>query len=56
MNADVYTDMLMPTEIPYDSTGHLVLVPTPAHKGSGDFDLIASRPNLDFLDSVEDAL
>lgn len=43
VNADVYTDMLMPTEIPDDSTGHLVLVPTPAHKGSGDFDLIEGR-------------
>ncbi len=43
VNADVYTDMPMPTEMPDDSTGHLVLVTTPAHKYSGDFDLIDGR-------------
>ncbi len=40
VNADVFTDMPLPTAIPDDSDGHLILVPTPAHKDQGDFDLI----------------
>ncbi len=40
VNADVFTDMPLPTAMPDDSDGHLILVPTPAHKDQGDFDLI----------------
>ncbi len=40
VNADVFTDMPLPTTVPDDSDGHLVLVPTPAHKDQGDFDLV----------------
>lgn len=43
VNADVYTDMPLPTAIPEDSDGHLVLVPTPAYKDQGDFDLVKGR-------------
>jgi len=43
VNADVYTDMPLPTIIPNDSDGHLIFVPTPAHKQQGDFDLIKGR-------------
>ncbi len=40
VNADVFTDMPLPTAMSDDSDGHLILVPTPAHKDQGDFDLI----------------
>jgi MurNAc alpha-1-phosphate uridylyltransferase len=44
VNADIYTDMPMPpSEIARSDTGHLVLVPRPAHKERGDFDLQAGR-------------
>lgn len=44
VNADIYTDMPMPpAEIARSDTGHLVLVPRPAHKERGDFDLQAGR-------------
>ncbi len=43
VNADVFTDMPLPTTVPDDSDGHLVLVPTPAHKDQGDFDLVNGR-------------
>ncbi len=43
VNADVFTDMPMPTTVPDDSDGHLVLVPRPAHKDQGDFDLVNGR-------------
>lgn len=44
VNADIYTDMpLPPAEIARSDTGHLVLVPRPAHKERGDFDLQAGR-------------
>ncbi len=43
VNADVFTDMPLPTAVPDDSDGHLVLVPTPAHKDHGDFDLVNGR-------------
>ena len=44
VNADIYTDMPLPvTPLPADDVGHLVLVPTPEHKPSGDFDLIDGR-------------
>lgn len=43
VNADVYTDMPLPTVLDDDAAGHLVLVPKPAHKVHGDFDLIDGR-------------
>ncbi len=40
INADVYTDITLPNvKLDTDSLAHLVLVPTPAHKASGDFEL-----------------
>src|SRR5690606_37081155 len=42
--ADVHTDFaLPPVELAPASLGHLVLVPTPAHKTRGDFDLVAGK-------------
>ena len=44
INADLFTDMPFPTEPLGDNDiAHLVLVPTPAHKITGDFDLIEGR-------------
>jgi MurNAc alpha-1-phosphate uridylyltransferase len=43
VNADVYTDMPLPTVLDDDAAGHLVLVPKPAHKEHGDFDLVDGR-------------
>ncbi len=43
VNADVFTDMPMPTGLADDAIGHLVLVPTPEHKAAGDFDLVDGR-------------
>jgi MurNAc alpha-1-phosphate uridylyltransferase len=44
VNADVFTDMpLPPAELAGDDLGHLVLVPRPAHKAHGDFDLRDGR-------------
>ena len=43
INADVFSDMPLPTELADDAVGHLVLVPTPAHKNQGDFDLADGR-------------
>ncbi len=44
VNADVFTDMpLPPAELSENDAGHLVLVPTPAHKERGDFDLEDGR-------------
>ena len=43
VNADVFTDMPLPLVLPDDSDGHLVLVPTPAYKDQGDFDLTNGR-------------
>lgn len=43
VNADVYTDMPLPGTLPADSDGHLILVPKPAHKERGDFDLMEGR-------------
>ncbi len=38
INADIYTDIALPNiKLAPDSLAHLVLVPTPAHKESGDF-------------------
>jgi len=40
INADVYTDMHLPNiKLNPESLAHLVLVPTPAHKAAGDFEL-----------------
>ena len=40
INADIYTDMaLAKIELDPGSLAHLVLVPTPAHKEDGDFEL-----------------
>ena len=44
VNADVFTDMpLPPAEMGKKDAGHLVLVPTPAHKERGDFELEDGR-------------
>jgi len=43
VNADVYTDMPLPTALDDDADGHLVLVPKPAYKECGDFDLVEGR-------------
>ncbi len=44
VNADIYTDMpLPPAALRGDDLGHLVLVPRPAHKACGDFDLRDGR-------------
>jgi MurNAc alpha-1-phosphate uridylyltransferase len=41
VNADIYTDMPVPDVVlGEDALGHLVLVPSPAYRESGDFDLI----------------
>jgi MurNAc alpha-1-phosphate uridylyltransferase len=40
INADIYTDMPLPDrQLELDNVGHLMLVPTPAHKNRGDFEL-----------------
>ena len=44
VNADILTDMPLPPAAPAASDlGHLVLVPRPAHKQQGDFDLQDGR-------------
>jgi MurNAc alpha-1-phosphate uridylyltransferase len=44
VNADIYTDMpLPPAGLAGADMGHLVLVPRPAHKERGDFDLCDGR-------------
>lgn len=44
VNADIYTDMpLPPAGLAESDVGHLVLVPRPAHKEQGDFDLRDGR-------------
>jgi MurNAc alpha-1-phosphate uridylyltransferase len=44
INADIITDMPLPPASPRDDDlCHLVLVPTPAHKAHGDFDLQGDR-------------
>lgn len=43
VNADVYTDMPLPSQLPDDCLAHLVLVPKPDHKPAGDFGLENSR-------------
>jgi len=40
INADIHTDLPLPEiKLEADSLAHLVLVPTPAHKETGDFEL-----------------
>jgi N-acetyl-alpha-D-muramate 1-phosphate uridylyltransferase len=54
VNADVFTDMPLPVDLPVDSDGHLIFIPKPAHKEQGDFDLIhghvanSENPELTF--------
>ena len=44
INADIYTDMPLPAQLSKpDDDGHLVLVPTPGHRPSGDFALVDQR-------------
>lgn len=44
VNGDIYTDMSLPgEEMDDDILGHLMLVPTPAHKSKGDFSLHRDR-------------
>ena len=46
VNADVFTDMPLPKSISDDADGHLVLVPRPSHKTSGDFSLESGRVRM----------
>lgn len=40
INADIFTDISLPNiKLDPESLAHLVLVPTPAHKAAGDFEL-----------------
>jgi len=55
VNADIFTDMPMPiANIDEQTLGKLILVPTPAHKAHGDFDIVdgrlrnAEQPRLTF--------
>jgi len=55
VNGDIYTDMELPENDPVDDKlGHLMLVPTPLHKTTGDFDLddgnvkFSAEPELTF--------
>ena len=44
LNADIFTDLSLPDiELAAESLAHLVLVPKPAHKASGDFSLRNGR-------------
>jgi len=43
INADVFSDMPLPTRLADGAEGHLVLVTTPAYKPQGDFDLADGR-------------
>ena len=44
VNADLYTDMPLPCPSPAnDEMAHLVLVPTPAFKTRGDFDIVSGK-------------
>lgn len=44
VNADIYTDMpLQGIDLDADAVGHLVLVPTPEDKPTGDFELVDGR-------------
>ena len=44
VNADIFTDMPLPrADLDEQTLGKLILVPTPAHKAHGDFDVIDGR-------------
>lgn len=44
VNADIFTDMPMPAaDLDAQTLGKLILVPTPAHKSHGDFDIVDGR-------------
>jgi MurNAc alpha-1-phosphate uridylyltransferase len=44
VNADIFTDMPMPiANFDEQTLGKLILVPTPAHKAHGDFDIVDGR-------------
>lgn len=43
VNADIYTDMPLPQSLANDCLGHLQLVPVPAHRPHGDFDLVDGK-------------
>lgn len=45
VNSDIFTDMPMPVEpaLGSDDMGQLMLVPRPAHRSRGDFDLVAAH-------------
>lgn len=44
VNADIYTEMTLPEiEFKDGEQGHLVLVPTPAYKTKGDFNLVEGK-------------
>ena len=44
VNGDIYADYALPSlQLDPDAAGHLVLVPTPAYKPEGDFDLVGGR-------------
>lgn len=47
VNADVYTDMPLPSALDDDALGHLVLVPRPAYRDDGDFSVAAGRLSND---------
>lgn len=48
INADVYTDWQLPhSPLEEDASAELVLVPKPAHKANGDFNLVGGRINND---------
>lgn len=47
VNADVYTDMPFPRRIADDADAHLVLVPRPPHRRSGDFGIDDGRVRND---------
>lgn len=44
VNADVFTDMPLPPPLPAEGeTGHLVMVPRPAYRERGDFDVVDGK-------------
>lgn len=44
VNADVFTDMPLPPPLPAaGETGHLVMVPRPAYRARGDFDVVDGK-------------
>lgn len=47
VNADVYTDMPFPRSLADDADAHLVLVPKPGHRSSGDFGIADGRVDND---------